>query len=167
MERKQKVLVGTALAIGIALVVSFSLPVLAAAMTPPPPSSHSGGTTETYSTSQSVSIAAGANVLLYVACTTSSCSPAKYHSAEVTITVVVQSYLTMMAPTVSLTYWFGAPTNGIGMSGISQVVAVPDQAIGPITEQYDGYATQIANTASTGSVVVDFSFTAQYQTSGT
>jgi hypothetical protein len=167
-KRVKKVLIGTTLAAVVALVMVFSISSLAGALTPVSSSADpSGGAMKVYSTSQNVTLAPGKDVLLYVSCTTSSCSPNTYHSAAVTITFVSESFAAS-TPTLYQIFWFGAPKCGLSHACPNEIHPVTDYKQGPTTLLYDAYATEIVNNATaTASFTVAFSFTAEYEAAGT
>ena len=92
-----------------------------------------------------------------------SCAPAKYHSGKVTITVVVQSFASSQSGVV-MSFFFGDPAKpGCPSFAITcprkDIGPLPTFVKGPLTLEYDGYATIIGNNG-TGSATVSWSWSA-------
>jgi hypothetical protein len=165
-RRVKKIVMGTTLAAVVALVLVFSMSSVAAALgSAKATADPSGGVMKVYSTSQSVKLAPGADVLLYVSCTVTSCSPATYHSAAVTMTFVSEVF-GHNTSTLYQIFWFGAATCGLSHSCPNEIHTVHTYTQGPITLQYDAYATEIVNSNTTATFTVAFSFTAEYEAGG-
>lgn len=163
----KKLVIGTALVGVVAIVLVISTSSLVTALAPVlSPGDPSGGGMKVYSTSQNVTLAPGKDILLYVSCTTTSCSPAKYHSAAV-ITTFVSEVFGANTSTLYQIYWFGAPTCGLSHSCPNKIHTVTTYTNGPTTLQYDAYATEIVNSNTTTTFTVAVSFTAEYESGGT
>jgi len=166
MKSKQRRILawgGVAAMVAVVAIV-LSMPVLAAGLSGSA-GDPSGGSAKVYSESKAVVLTPGSSVLIYVSCTVSSCSPATYHSAAVTLTVVVESFAAS-TPLINLTYWFGNPTCGLPHTCPNKILTVTDYTQGPTTLQYDAYATEITNYQTSGNQTVAFSYTAVYESDG-
>jgi hypothetical protein len=146
MRRSQRFLIisTTSLVIGVANVASAEESANIASIT---------------TSSQDVTIPAKGSVTLGVPCDPldASCAPAKFHSAKVTITVVVQSFASKQSGVV-MSFFFGNPAK----TGCPSFVVtcprmdfgpLPTFAQGPLTREYDGYATIIGNNGTSPATV--------------
>jgi hypothetical protein len=119
--------------------------------------------------SRDVAIPAGSSVTLAVPCdpVDGRCAPAKYHSARVTITVVVQSFASSQTGVV-MSFFFGDPAKP-GCPSFTVICPrmdfgpLPTFAKGPLILEYDGYATIIGNNG-TSPATVSWSWSAESPT---
>lgn len=109
--------------------------------------------------SRDVTIPAKGSVTLGVPCDPldPSCAPAVFHSAKVTISVVVQSFASSQSGVV-MSFFFGNPAKP-GCPSFTVTCprkdfgALPTFVQGPSIREYDGYATIISNNGTSPATV--------------